>query len=269
VKYLPLFGMGFLAASLLTGTPRADAHSDGGGGGGSTDSGHSDTSTHSGGGSSNSGSHSGHDGGSSHGNHDHGRFGDAQGYQFGAGSGPRHGGILPAVRDSHHWERHLFRSIVRPSFHVADSSGAGGRPLVPGLAHQAERSRGDSASRSNERDDRRDVIFHGNHYHRYYGAWVLIDDPCDPNGGSCLPPAPYDFDEDTDSPENQSSPADGPPDVIGIAVQTKLAHRGYYHGRIDGMMGSATRDAISAFQRDNGLRVTGYINTDLLEALKL
>ena len=266
MKRPSLFGVGLLVASLYIGTPRADAHSDGGSG--SATSGQSNAPTH--GGSSNSGGHSGHEGGSSHGNHGSGRLSDVRDYQPAVEPGTRHGEISPpAAHDSHHWERHLFRSVVRPTFHAPESSGAAGRPYLPSVAHQAEHLRGDSVFGPNRRDDRRDVIFRGNRYHRYYGAWVLIDDPGDPVVGSCSPPAPYDFNDDTDSSEDQSARADGPPDLIGIAVQTKLAHRGYYHGRIDGMMGPATRDAISAYQKDNGLRVTGYINTDLLEALKL
>ena len=83
------------------------------------------------------------------------------------------------------------------------------------------------------------------------------------------PEAPYEFTNETDLAGADSTDDIGLPEVIGIAVQTKLTRRGYYHGRIDGIIGPATRDAISAFQKDNGLRVTGYVNTDLVEALKL
>ena len=39
-------------------------------------------------------------------------------------------------------------------------------------------------------------------------------------------------------------------------VQRRLARAGYYHGRIDGVMGPRTRDAIRAFQRSHNMRVT-------------
>jgi peptidoglycan hydrolase-like protein with peptidoglycan-binding domain len=52
-------------------------------------------------------------------------------------------------------------------------------------------------------------------------------------------------------------------------VQTGLANRGYYHGSIDGVIGSGTREAIRAFQKVNNLPVTGLIDPPLLKALKL
>ena len=56
---------------------------------------------------------------------------------------------------------------------------------------------------------------------------------------------------------------------IATAVQTGLANRGYYHGSIDGAIGSGTREAIRAFQKANNLPVTGLIDPPLLKALKL
>jgi hypothetical protein len=56
---------------------------------------------------------------------------------------------------------------------------------------------------------------------------------------------------------------------MATAVQTGLANRGYYHGSIDGAIGSGTREAIRAFQKANNLPVTGLIDPPLLKALKL
>ena len=56
---------------------------------------------------------------------------------------------------------------------------------------------------------------------------------------------------------------------MATAVQTGLANRGYYHGSIDGAIGSGTREAIQAFQKANNLPVTGLIDPPLLKALKL
>jgi hypothetical protein len=39
-------------------------------------------------------------------------------------------------------------------------------------------------------------------------------------------------------------------------MQRRLARAGYYHGRIDGVMGPRTRYAIRAYQRSHNLRVT-------------
>jgi Putative peptidoglycan binding domain len=56
---------------------------------------------------------------------------------------------------------------------------------------------------------------------------------------------------------------------LSTAVQTELARRGYYRGPIDGVMGSGSREAIRAFQRAQGLPVSGLIDPPLLRALKL
>jgi hypothetical protein len=56
---------------------------------------------------------------------------------------------------------------------------------------------------------------------------------------------------------------------LATAVQTQLTQRGYYHGPIDGVIGSGSREAIRAFQRAQGLTVTGLIDPELLKALKL
>jgi hypothetical protein len=56
---------------------------------------------------------------------------------------------------------------------------------------------------------------------------------------------------------------------LATAVQTELAARGYYHGQIDGVIGSDSRHAIQAFQEAKGLPVTGMINPGLLKALNL
>jgi hypothetical protein len=56
---------------------------------------------------------------------------------------------------------------------------------------------------------------------------------------------------------------------LAAAVQTELTRRGYYHGAIDGLMGSGSREAIRAFQQAQGLPVTGVVDPALLKALKL
>jgi hypothetical protein len=56
---------------------------------------------------------------------------------------------------------------------------------------------------------------------------------------------------------------------LATAVQTELARRGYYHGPIDGVIGSGSREGIRAFQEAHGLTATGLIDPALLKALKL
>ncbi|MGV1013471.1 MAG: peptidoglycan-binding domain-containing protein [Methyloceanibacter sp.] len=52
------------------------------------------------------------------------------------------------------------------------------------------------------------------------------------------------------------------------AIQQILADLGYAPGAIDGAIGAATAEAISAFQRDRNVAVTGDISPDLLSELK-
>jgi hypothetical protein len=54
-----------------------------------------------------------------------------------------------------------------------------------------------------------------------------------------------------------------------VAVQRALARRGYYHGAIDGDIGPASRRAITRYQVDHGLPVTGSITSSLLRSLGL
>jgi|GEM_PF-1430559 hypothetical protein len=56
---------------------------------------------------------------------------------------------------------------------------------------------------------------------------------------------------------------------IVIQVQSRLARAGYYHGRIDGVMGLRTHYAIRAYERDHGLRVDGAISGSLLRNMGL
>jgi hypothetical protein len=54
---------------------------------------------------------------------------------------------------------------------------------------------------------------------------------------------------------------------LAMSVQTKLTDDGYYHGQIDGVLGSGSLEAIRQFQSDHGLAVNGKIDPKLLDAL--
>jgi hypothetical protein len=54
---------------------------------------------------------------------------------------------------------------------------------------------------------------------------------------------------------------------LAMSVQTKLTDDGYYHGQIDGVLGSGSLEAIRQFQADHGLTVSGKIDPKLLDAL--
>jgi len=70
-------------------------------------------------------------------------------------------------------------------------------------------------------------------------------------------------------------PYDGPiygysdlaPDQIVAEVQAQLQRDGYYAGPIDGALGPITRQAIAAFQADNGLAVTSTVDEPTLATL--
>src|SRR5213083_186749 len=57
------------------------------------------------------------------------------------------------------------------------------------------------------------------------------------------------------------------PDRVIVDVQEQLQRDGYYDGPIDGILGPTTREAIAAFQADNGLAVTSVIDEPTLATL--
>lgn len=59
------------------------------------------------------------------------------------------------------------------------------------------------------------------------------------------------------------------PDQVTVNVQQQLAAAGYYDGPIDGVLGPMTREAIAAYQADNGLAVTSAIDEPTLATLGL
>ena len=54
-----------------------------------------------------------------------------------------------------------------------------------------------------------------------------------------------------------------------VEVQRRLARAGYYHGRIDGIMGPQTRRAIRAFERDHNVPAYGVIDRQLMTTMGL
>jgi len=51
-------------------------------------------------------------------------------------------------------------------------------------------------------------------------------------------------------------------------LQARLRNLGYYFGPIDGILGSLSRTALAAFQRDHGLNPTGKIDAESIDKLK-
>jgi hypothetical protein len=59
------------------------------------------------------------------------------------------------------------------------------------------------------------------------------------------------------------------PDQIVANVQTQLRDDGYYSGAIDGQLGPQTRQALAAFQADNGLAITSAVDEPTLATMGL
>jgi len=57
--------------------------------------------------------------------------------------------------------------------------------------------------------------------------------------------------------------------VLATKVQSELGRRGYYHGRINGVIDSSSRQAIRTFQKAQGLPETSLIDPGVLRSLKL
>lgn len=58
-----------------------------------------------------------------------------------------------------------------------------------------------------------------------------------------------------------------PPDRVIADVQAVLKEQGYYRGEVDGLLGPLTREALTAYQRDNGLYATAVIDEPTLSSL--
>ena len=84
-------------------------------------------------------------------------------------------------------------------------------------------------------------------------------DPGTDNGGSY----------DDQNGYGQSNPPDQSASSEVAAVQDRLTQKGYYHGKIDGVLGPETRHAIVRFQSSRGLRVSGELTSETLDGLGL
>jgi hypothetical protein len=60
-----------------------------------------------------------------------------------------------------------------------------------------------------------------------------------------------------------------PPDQVIADVQAELKDMGYYQGEVDGLLGPLTRQALAAYQADNGLATTAAIDEPTLDSLEL
>jgi hypothetical protein len=58
-----------------------------------------------------------------------------------------------------------------------------------------------------------------------------------------------------------------PPDQVIADVQAELQQMGYYQGEVDGLLGPMTRQALTAYQADQGLTATAAIDEPTLDSL--
>ena len=54
-----------------------------------------------------------------------------------------------------------------------------------------------------------------------------------------------------------------------VAAQERLARQGYYHGDTDGVLSPEMQKAVRRYQSTNGLRQTGYLDSDTLAIMGL
>ena len=77
-----------------------------------------------------------------------------------------------------------------------------------------------------------------------------------------LPPAP-----DTIRADSRPEIAEGDWGLEVEDMQRRLLELGYFTGSVDGQFGPGTRDAVVAFQRNNGLEADGLAGTETLNVL--
>jgi hypothetical protein len=109
-------------------------------------------------------------------------------------------------------------------------------------------------------------------YHQHYNNVVLI------GGGYYFFNQGYWFPAWGYSASAQYYPYDGPiyaghgaepPDKVIAQTQDLLQQMGYYKGEVDGLLGPLTRDALTAYQTEQGLTPTAAIDEPTLDSLGL
>jgi hypothetical protein len=135
-------------------------------------------------------------------------------------------------------------------------------------------------------DRHHDHWWHHHRCHFFNGSWVIFDlgfypwwgDWYYPDYYGYANPYPYSYSYDPnyydsgyqpDNYYNQNGNGYQSGESIVAGAQQELAQQGYYNGAIDGVMGPRTQRAIARYQNNRGLRVTGTLTPDTVEALGL
>jgi Putative peptidoglycan binding domain len=150
------------------------------------------------------------------------------------------------------------------------------RPTTPRPSNEAALSRQNHIfARENgaqHRDwDRRHAHFFRGHWFCWDGAfWIGLDDGFYP--WDFYPYYGYDYypyDYYTDVEPSYQYYANQQPDSNVSAVQNDLAQLGYYGGPVDGLFGADTRTALTRYQIDKHLQVTGSLTSETMQSLGL
>lgn len=113
-------------------------------------------------------------------------------------------------------------------------------------------------------DRRHDHWWHGHRCHFVNGFWYIYD------FGYPYDYYVYNYDAGYDEDYyDQNGYTDLYGDSTVAAAQDRLARQGYYLGEVDGIFGPETSRAIARYQGTHGLRVTGTLTSDTLQALEL
>jgi hypothetical protein len=102
----------------------------------------------------------------------------------------------------------------------------------------------------------------------YYGADTSAPDETDPGAAEPAPEQQPPQPPPT-AADNRSAPPQSQPDVLVQDVQRELANRGYFSGKINGLVSAAFSEALRRFQADQRLAATGLLNQATLFALGL
>jgi hypothetical protein len=135
--------------------------------------------------------------------------------------------------------------------------GFSGRPLNGRMTHIVERH---DANWHRDWDRRRGHFFHNRFFVFDDGFWFGLDD-------GFYPYAYYPYDDQDYYGYDAST---DPYSVSTVsAVQSDLAKQGYYRGVIDGIYGPQTRVAITRYQSNHRLQVTGSLTPATLQSVGL
>jgi len=139
-----------------------------------------------------------------------------------------------------------------------------------------------SANWHRDWDRNRDHFWHGHRCRFVDGSWFIFDFgfPWYPYGYQYdyyaydyypdqYDPDVYEGDDGDYYGQGAYDSSDEYTDSAVSAAQAQLAKQGYYRGVIDGVYGPQTRLALTRYQSDHGLQVTGSLTTATLQSLGL